>query len=130
MRTISSKGILHIFGLGSWRRFNECHRPGSILEHTVVSIYLSVAFRFRVLLATLTQPVSSRLTTLSSEEGSSWVLSRKRKRHSSPLCTLHNAENAQVGPTETANKTRRLMEKKENDRTNRSPLRSPFSQYG
>lgn len=54
MRTISSEGILHIFGLGLGRKFSECHHPGSILEHTVVSIYHSGAFRFRALLTTLT----------------------------------------------------------------------------
>lgn len=60
-------------------------------------------------------------------------LSRKGKRHSNPLFTLHNAGTAHVGPAEIANKKRGAMEKtkkQENDLTNRSPLQSPFSQQG
>lgn len=39
MRTISSKAILHFFSLDFSLQFNECRRPGSILQHIVFSIY-------------------------------------------------------------------------------------------
>lgn len=116
---ISSKGILHIFSLGLWRQFSEHHHRGSILEHAVVSIYHNVAFRFRVLLTTLAQSLHA-LPLCRLMRVCHGYLSRKGKRHSNPLFTLHNAGTAHVGPAEIANKKRGAMEntKKTRERSN------------
>lgn len=106
---ISSKGILHISGLGLLKQFSERHHPSSILEHAVVSIYHSTAFRFRVLLTTLTQSFHA-LPLCCLRRVCHGYLFRQGKRHSSPL--FCNVETAHVGPAEIAHKKRGAMDKK------------------